>query len=65
MTMLIAGLLRLDGSRRPVYTTTQVALRYLQNVVGVQRTVSALVLHTYKLQEVSALEGMAEPGVGK
>lgn len=28
----------------------------LQNVVGVQRTVSAMVLHTYKLQEVSVLQ---------
>ena len=37
----------------------------LQNVIGVQRTVSALVLHTYKLQEVSVLEGVGELSVGK
>lgn len=29
----------------------------LQNVTGVERTVSAMVLHTYKLEEVSVLDG--------
>lgn len=31
------GLLRLDGSRRPAYATTQVALRYMRDVVSVER----------------------------
>ena len=31
------GLVRLDGSRRPAFTTTQVALRYFANVQGVER----------------------------
>lgn len=32
----------------------------LQMVVGVQRTVSAIVLHTYKLEEVCVLDGLPE-----
>ncbi|MEM8862282.1 MAG: Lrp/AsnC family transcriptional regulator [Chloroflexota bacterium] len=32
----------------------------LQQVIGVQKTVSTLVLHTYKLEEVNVLNGLEE-----
>jgi Lrp/AsnC family transcriptional regulator for asnA, asnC and gidA len=36
----------------------------LQQVVGITRTMSAMVLHTYKLEEVSVTQSMADQTIG-